>query len=65
MSTSTVGKARVVEGQAARGVLVTGVEGEPLDRLTIRQAIEALEDHHHCHDHRRDRAAADLGEEIT
>ena len=59
-----MGEARVVEGQAARGVLPAGVEREALDRLAVGQALEALEDHHDRHDERRHRAPPDVGEQI-
>jgi hypothetical protein len=58
-----VGEARVVKGQPATGVLPAGVEREPLDRLAITQALEALEDHHDRDHQGRHRAPADVGRE--
>jgi hypothetical protein len=40
------------------------VESEPVDGLTIRQALKPLRHHHHRHDRRRDRPTADIGEQI-
>ena len=59
-----VGEPRVVEVEAARGVLPTDVEAEAIDRLPVGQTLEALEDHHHGHDHGRDAASADIGEQV-
>jgi hypothetical protein len=55
----------VVEVHATGGVLPAGIEGEPVDRLPIRAALDPLQNHHHRHDHRWHRAAADVGEQVS
>jgi len=57
-------KPRVVERQAAAGVLPAGIEAERLDRFAVRQALQPLQDHHRGHDPRRHAAPADLGEQV-
>jgi hypothetical protein len=54
----------MVERQAASGVLPARVVGEPLDGLTVAGPLEALEDHDHRDDERRNRPAAEVGEQI-
>src|SRR5665811_1894786 len=56
---------RVVEVQAARGVLPPGVEGEPVHGLTVTAALDPLQHHHHRHDHRRHAAPSYVGEQIS
>ena len=59
-----VAEAGMVEVEPATGVLPAHVEAEALDSLAVGQALEALEHHHHGHDHRWHGAPADVGEEV-
>ena len=60
-----MGEARIVEGQAACGVLVAGIKAEALNRIPIGQALETLQDHDHRHDQRRHAPTANLCEQIA
>ena len=60
-----MGEPRVIEVEAARGVLRAHVVAEAVHRFPVGQAVEALEDHHHGHDHGRDAAPADIGEQVA
>ena len=55
---------RIIEVQATGGVFPARVEREALHRLPIRKPLDALQHHHHRHDHRRHAAPAHIGEQI-
>jgi hypothetical protein len=56
---------RIVEVQAPGRVLPARIKREPVDRLTIRAALDALQRHHDRHDHRRHRPPARIAEQIS
>jgi len=59
-----VHEARMVEIQPTRGVLPAGIKAEPVHRFPVAAALDALQHHHHGHDHRRHTAPTHLGEQV-
>ncbi len=54
----------VAELQPTSGVFPAQVKREPVDGLTVAQALQPLQHHHHGNDSRRHRGPANLREQI-